>query len=93
MSEYLSLLSERAPGLAVVLVGEDPASQIYVRNKTLAARAAGIAVEDHFLAADTTKVALLALIEQLNRDVSVHGLLVQLPLPGNLDAHAATDDE
>jgi len=75
------------PGLAVVLVGDDPASQIYVRNKTRACQEAGIATFDHRLPATTTEVELLALIEKLNRDPAVHGVLVQLPLPAGLDAN------
>jgi len=69
------------PALAVVLVGEDPASQVYVRNKTKACEEAGVAVFDHKLPADTSEAALLALVETLNRDARVDGILVQLPLP------------
>jgi methylenetetrahydrofolate dehydrogenase (NADP+)/methenyltetrahydrofolate cyclohydrolase len=69
------------PGLAVVLVGQDPASQVYVRNKGIAARAAGIASFEHALPADTTEAELLALVGRLNADPAVHGILVQLPLP------------
>lgn len=75
----------RAPRLAVVLVGDDPASAIYVRNKERDCRECGIDCRDHRLAADTTQEALLALIRKLNRDDSVDGILVQLPLPGHLD--------
>lgn len=75
----------RAPHLAVVLVGDDPASAIYVRNKERDCRECGIDCRDHRLAADTTQEALLALIRALNRDDSVDGILVQLPLPGHLD--------
>ena len=75
----------RAPRLAVVLVGDDPASAIYVRNKERDCRECGIDCRDHRLAADTTQEALLALIRELNRDDSVDGILVQLPLPGHLD--------
>ena len=75
----------RAPQLAVVLVGDDPASAIYVRNKERDCRECGIDCRDHRLAADTTQEALLALIRKLNRDDSVDGILVQLPLPGHLD--------
>jgi methylenetetrahydrofolate dehydrogenase (NADP+)/methenyltetrahydrofolate cyclohydrolase len=74
------------PGLAVVLVGEDPASQIYVRNKAAATRAAGMLSLEHKLGADTTQAALLALIGDLNRRQDVHGILVQLPLPAHIDA-------
>lgn len=69
------------PGLAVVLVGEDPASHVYVRNKTKACEEAGVAVIDHKLATSTTEDALLALVAQLNADAAVDGILVQLPLP------------
>jgi methylenetetrahydrofolate dehydrogenase (NADP+)/methenyltetrahydrofolate cyclohydrolase len=74
------------PGLSVVLVGEDPASQIYVRNKAAATRAAGMLSLEHKLGADTTQAALLALIGDLNRRQDVHGILVQLPLPAHIDA-------
>ena len=69
------------PGLAVVLVGEDPASQVYVRNKTKAAAEAGIATFDHKLAADTSEEALLGLVRELNADARVDGILVQFPVP------------
>ncbi|MDP6839585.1 MAG: bifunctional methylenetetrahydrofolate dehydrogenase/methenyltetrahydrofolate cyclohydrolase FolD [Planctomycetota bacterium] len=73
------------PGLAVVLVGEDPASQVYVRNKDRAASEAGLAVSTLRLGADTDQATLLAAVEELNRDEAVHGILVQLPLPEGLD--------
>ena len=73
------------PGLAVVLVGSDPASQVYVRNKVLRAEETGIRSFEHKLAADTSQTALLNLIERLNADAQVHGILVQLPLPGHID--------
>ncbi|HVS19102.1 MAG TPA: bifunctional methylenetetrahydrofolate dehydrogenase/methenyltetrahydrofolate cyclohydrolase FolD [Planctomycetota bacterium] len=76
------------PGLAVVLVGEDPASQVYVRNKDKAAVAAGFTVRTERLPASTSQGELLALVEALNGDASVHGILVQLPLPEGLDADA-----
>lgn len=75
----------RVPRLAVVLVGDDPASAIYVRNKERDCRECGIDCRDHRLPAGTTQEALLALIRELNRDDSVDGILVQLPLPGHLD--------
>ena len=78
----------RAPGLAVVLVGEDPASQVYVRNKDRAAHEAGFEVRTLRLSAQTKQGELLATVEQLNRDASVHGILVQLPLPRGLDSDA-----
>jgi methylenetetrahydrofolate dehydrogenase (NADP+)/methenyltetrahydrofolate cyclohydrolase len=77
------------PGLAVVLVGEDPASQVYVRSKGEQSLAAGMRSETHRLAADTSQAALHALIEHLNRDGGIHGVLIQLPLPPHLDAAAA----
>jgi methylenetetrahydrofolate dehydrogenase (NADP+)/methenyltetrahydrofolate cyclohydrolase len=73
------------PGLAVVLVGEDPASQIYVRSKGEHSKAAGMHSVTHRLPADTTQEALLALVEELNVDPLIHGILVQLPLPKGLD--------
>jgi methylenetetrahydrofolate dehydrogenase (NADP+)/methenyltetrahydrofolate cyclohydrolase len=73
-------------GLAVVLVGEDPASQVYVRNKTRAAQEAGIAVTDHKLPATASEAAILALVARLNGDDAVDGILVQLPLPASIAA-------
>lgn len=75
----------RKPGLAVVLVGEDPASQVYVRNKHKATVEAGMESFEHRLPAEASQDALLALVEQLNSDDAVDGILVQLPLPGHLD--------
>ena len=75
----------RKPGLAVVLVGEDPASEVYVRSKGKATVAAGMASFEHKLPADTSQEALLALVRQLNADEAVDGILVQLPLPGHID--------
>jgi methylenetetrahydrofolate dehydrogenase (NADP+) / methenyltetrahydrofolate cyclohydrolase len=72
------------PGLAVVLVGNDPASEVYVRSKHKQTQAAGMASFEHRLPADIAQADLLALIAQLNRDSSVHGILVQLPLPKSL---------
>jgi len=69
------------PGLAVVLVGENPASQVYVRNKGRQTEAAGMKSFEHRLSADTTETELLALVEKLNKDPNVNGILVQLPLP------------
>jgi methylenetetrahydrofolate dehydrogenase (NADP+) / methenyltetrahydrofolate cyclohydrolase len=74
------------PGLAVVLVGEDPASQVYVRTKAKMTRAAGMFSLEHKLPADTSQAALLALIAELNRRADVHGILVQLPLPKHIDS-------
>ncbi len=73
------------PCLAVVLVGEDPASRVYVRGKEKRAAEAGIATRDHRLPAETTTLELLELIEGLNADPEVHGILVQLPLPAGID--------
>jgi methylenetetrahydrofolate dehydrogenase (NADP+)/methenyltetrahydrofolate cyclohydrolase len=75
----------RAPGLAVVLVGDNPASQVYVRNKVKASAATGIVSFEHRLPAETTEAGLLALIAHLNEDDAVDGILVQLPLPGHID--------
>lgn len=74
------------PGLAVVLVGEDPASQVYVRSKGKQTIEAGMASFEHKLSAETSEEDLLALIDKLNRDPAVHGILVQLPLPGHLNS-------
>ncbi len=74
------------PGLAVVIVGEDPASQIYVRNKGERTLAAGMRSDTHRLPAETTQDALLALIAELNADPGIHGILVQLPLPAHIDS-------
>ena len=76
------------PGLAVVLVGSDPASAVYVRNKRRAAEKIGIRAIDYDLPEDTGDAELLALIDRLNADPSVHGILVQLPLPDGRDGSA-----
>ena len=73
------------PGLAVVLVGEDPASQVYVRSKGKQTVEAGMNSFEHKLDADTSEADLLALVDQLNNDPAVHGILVQLPLPKHLN--------
>ena len=73
------------PGLAVVLVGNDPASEVYVRSKHKQTQDAGMASFEHKLAADVSQAELLGLIATLNRDPAVHGILVQLPLPNGLD--------
>ncbi len=80
-----------APGLAVVLVGDDPASHVYVRNKVMRAQQVGIRSIEHRLPADTGAQALLALVAALNADPDVHGILVQMPLPAHLDAAAVID--
>ena len=84
------------PGLAVILVGDDPASQIYVRSKGQESLAAGLHSATHRLAADTTQDALIALVRSLNDDDAIDGVLVQLPLPAHLDeaaVFAALDPE
>ena len=81
----------RQPGLAVVQVGEDPASSLYVRNKRKAAAEAGIASFAHDLPATTSASDLLALVDRLNRDERVDGILVQFPLPKGLDATRVMD--
>jgi len=73
------------PGLAVVLVGDDPASQVYVRMKEQACEKAGIFSDEHKLPAETSEAQLLALIDELNRDPRIDGILVQLPLPKQID--------
>ncbi|HBX27565.1 MAG TPA: bifunctional methylenetetrahydrofolate dehydrogenase/methenyltetrahydrofolate cyclohydrolase, partial [Gammaproteobacteria bacterium] len=74
------------PGLAVVLVGEDPASQVYVRNKVKQTEACGITSFHHVMDAGTSRESLLSLIESLNTNPEVHGILVQLPLPAHLNS-------
>ncbi|VXC97092.1 bifunctional methylenetetrahydrofolate dehydrogenase/methenyltetrahydrofolate cyclohydrolase FolD [Sphingomonas sp. 8AM] len=78
----------RAPGLAVVLVGEDPASSVYVRSKGKATVAAGMESFEHRLSADVTEAELIALVDRLNADETVDGILVQLPLPKHIDERA-----
>ncbi|MDH4046888.1 MAG: bifunctional methylenetetrahydrofolate dehydrogenase/methenyltetrahydrofolate cyclohydrolase FolD [Gammaproteobacteria bacterium] len=78
------------PGLAVVIVGEDPASQVYVRNKKRTAENCGFHSVQHTLAPDTSQQDLLALIDELNNDKKIHGILVQLPLPRHIDELAVT---
>jgi methylenetetrahydrofolate dehydrogenase (NADP+)/methenyltetrahydrofolate cyclohydrolase len=87
-----ALLAEKniRPGLAVVIVGEDPASQVYVRNKKRTAESCGFHSVQHSLAADTSQDDVLALIDELNNDSAVHGILVQLPLPEHLDEQLIT---
>ena len=76
----------RAPGLATVLVGEDPASAVYVRSKAKATAEAGMESFSHQLPADTSEANLLELVELLNAGDGVDGILVQLPLPGHIDS-------
>ena len=78
-------------GLAVVIVGEDPASQLYVRNKGETTLKAGMRSDTHRLTEDTTQDQLLDLIAQLNADDGIHGILVQLPLPAHIDSNAVLD--
>jgi methylenetetrahydrofolate dehydrogenase (NADP+)/methenyltetrahydrofolate cyclohydrolase len=80
-----------APGLATILVGDDPASEVYVRNKRRTASELGIVDVHHHLAADVTQGQLEDLIDRLNEDPAVHGILLQLPLPAGLDGEAAVD--
>src|SRR5260370_12724032 len=75
----------KKPGLATVLVGDDPASQVYVKSKGRVAAELGMASFDHRLPADTSETELLALIASLNIDPAIHGILVQLPLPPPID--------
>ena len=79
------------PGLAVVIVGEDPASQVYVRNKGETTQRAGMRSDTHRLPDTTSQADLLALIADLNADAGIHGILVQLPLPGHIDASTVLD--
>jgi methylenetetrahydrofolate dehydrogenase (NADP+) / methenyltetrahydrofolate cyclohydrolase len=76
------------PGLAVVILGDDPASRLYVRNKALASGAIGMHSEVHALAGDTSQAQLLAFLRQLNANRAIHGILVQLPLPRHIDSRA-----
>ncbi|HUJ36716.1 MAG TPA: bifunctional methylenetetrahydrofolate dehydrogenase/methenyltetrahydrofolate cyclohydrolase FolD [Hyphomicrobium sp.] len=80
-----------APGLAVVLVGEDPASKIYVRNKAEQTVEVGMQSFEHKLPEETTEAALLDLVQRLNRDPAVHGILVQMPLPKHIDSVKVLD--
>ncbi|MBL8525527.1 MAG: bifunctional methylenetetrahydrofolate dehydrogenase/methenyltetrahydrofolate cyclohydrolase FolD [Betaproteobacteria bacterium] len=79
------------PGLAVVIVGNDPASQVYVRNKARACESVGMHSEVHALAATTSQDELVAFIEKLNANPAIHGILVQLPLPKGLDDRAVIE--
>ena len=84
--EAMVRAGKRAPGLAVVLVGADPASQVYVRNKARQTEAAGMLSVEHRLPADAAEATLLALVAQLNADPVIDGILVQLPLPSQIDS-------
>ena len=87
LKEETARLKEQGitPGLAVVLVGDDPASKVYVRNKKRACEELGYYSEEHTLPADTAQEELLALVKRLNEDARIHGILVQLPLPKQID--------
>lgn len=78
------------PGLAVVIVGEDPASQVYVRNKKRTAESCGFHSVQHTLPAETSEKELLSLVEALNADAAIHGILVQLPLPEQMNEQTVT---
>jgi methylenetetrahydrofolate dehydrogenase (NADP+) / methenyltetrahydrofolate cyclohydrolase len=89
MASAVSLLKNNhnlTPGLAVILVGEDPASKVYVANKAKQTVEVGMNSWEHRLPATTPEADLLALVEKLNRDPACHGILVQLPLPGHIDS-------
>ncbi len=91
IAREVSLLEKASgikPGLAAVLVGDDPASAVYVRNKKIACEKAGLYPEEHLLPTSTTQDTLLALIAQLNADPKIHGILVQLPLPAHIESKA-----
>ena len=84
--------TQTSPGLAVVLVGDDPASQIYVRNKGVAANKTGMRSLEHRLPADTPEAAVIDLVRTLNADDSVDGILVQMPLPAQIDAYRVINE-
>jgi methylenetetrahydrofolate dehydrogenase (NADP+)/methenyltetrahydrofolate cyclohydrolase len=91
-AETAALESEHGvkPGLAVVIIGEDPASQVYVRNKKRTAEACGFKSVRHSLPEDVAEQEVVDLVDSLNEDPSIHGILVQLPLPDHLDEHRIT---
>lgn len=89
--EAFTTQSGVTPHLAAVLVGDDPASAVYVRNKELACEKAGIKSTLHRLPAETTEEELLSLVQQLNADDSVHGILCQLPLPKQINEQRVLD--
>ncbi len=84
--EHLKAEHALTPGLAVVLVGDDPASDVYVRSKGKATLKAGMHSVEHRLPADTSQEDLIRLVEELNADPSIHGILVQMPLPNHIDS-------
>ncbi|PCI32886.1 MAG: bifunctional methylenetetrahydrofolate dehydrogenase/methenyltetrahydrofolate cyclohydrolase FolD [Alphaproteobacteria bacterium] len=94
VAKQVAVLKEKyglTPGLAVVIVGEDPASQVYVRNKNKSTKAAGMNSYEHRLDDTVTEQALLSLVTELNEDPAVHGILVQLPLPKHINEAAVID--
>ena len=94
LARQVATLKEKhgvVPGLAVVLVGEDPASKVYVRNKGEQTKASGMASFEHKLPATTSQAELLSLIDQLNKDPKVNGILCQLPVPKQIDPQAIID--
>ncbi len=93
VAQEVSALKEKGvcPGLAVVIVGDDPASRIYVNNKKKACQATGIYSEEYALPAETTQEELLALVDKLNHKGDIHGILVQSPLPKGLDEAAVVE--
>ncbi len=94
LSKTVQLLKAKhniTPGLAVVLVGDDPASHVYVKNKIIKAKEVGINIFDFVMPAATSLRIIKAKIENLNNDIKVHGLLVQLPLPQGIDQYEVID--
>ncbi|MCK5424404.1 MAG: bifunctional methylenetetrahydrofolate dehydrogenase/methenyltetrahydrofolate cyclohydrolase FolD [Emcibacter sp.] len=94
VTKQVAVLKEKydlTPGLAVVLVGEDPASQVYVRNKNKSTKAAGMNSYEHRMEPDVSEAELLDLVHKLNDDPAVHGILVQLPLPKHINEAAVID--
>jgi methylenetetrahydrofolate dehydrogenase (NADP+)/methenyltetrahydrofolate cyclohydrolase len=79
------------PGLAVAIVGDDPASRVYVRNKSLACQAIGMHSEVHAMSAETSQAHLIAFVKRLDEDEHIHGILVQLPLPKHIDSRAVIE--
>ena len=90
-SDRLAARGKRRPGLAVVLVGDDPASRIYVRNKRMACEECGFISVSHDLPHSSTQTELVSLIEQLNSDPAIDGILVQVPLPDHIDERAVIE--
>ena len=94
VAKQVAVLKEQhnlIPGLAVVLVGEDPASQVYVRNKNKSTKEAGMNSYEHRMTPDVSETELLDLVKKLNEDPAVHGILVQLPLPKHINEAAVID--